>query len=134
MGEFVTDAHPLVWHLTKDAHLSSRCRQIFVQADAGKSTIWVPAIVLVEVIYLVEKRRLPEVLTDQMFALLGPPAVNYRLIGLDLTILRALRRVKRETVPDMPDRIIAATALSLGLPLLSHDQALAAVERLEVIW
>jgi len=34
----------------------------------------------------------------------------------------------------MPDRIIAATALSLGLPLLSHDRALAAVERLEVIW
>lgn len=134
MSEFVTDAHPLVWHLTKDAHLSSRCRQIFVQADAGKSTIWVPAIVLVEVIYLVEKRRLPEVLTDQMFALLGPPAVNYWLIGLDLTILRALRQVKRETVPDMPDRIIAATALSLGLPLLSRDRALAAVERLEVIW
>ena len=76
MSEFVTDAHPLVWHLTRDAHLSSHCQRIFVQADDGKSTVWVPAIVLVEVIYLVEKRRLPETLTDQMFALLGPPSVN----------------------------------------------------------
>jgi predicted nucleic acid-binding protein len=134
MREFVADAHPLVWHLTKDAHLSQRCRRIFAQADTGSITIWVPAIVLVEVIYLVEKRRLPEVLTGQMFALLEPPGVNYRLIGLDLAILRALRQVKREAVPDMPDRIIAATALSLGLPLLSRDRAMAAVEGLEVIW
>ncbi len=134
MSEFVTDVHPLVWHLTRDTHLSSRCRQIFVQADAEKNVIWVPAVVLVEVIYLVEKRRLPEVLIDQMFALLEPPAVNYRLVGLDLPILRTLRKVKREAVPDMPDRIIAATALSLGLPLLSRDRALATVEGLEVIW
>jgi predicted nucleic acid-binding protein len=40
----------------------------------------------------------------------------------------------REFVTDMPDRIIAATALSLRLPLLSHDRAIAAVEGLEVIW
>jgi len=134
MREFVTDAHPLVWHLTRDAHLSSRCRQIFVRADAGKDIIWVPAIVLVEVIYLVEKRRLPEALIGQMFALLEPPALNYRLVGLDLSILRTLQEVERKTVPDMPDRIIAATALSLRLPLLSHDRAIAAVEGLEVIW
>jgi len=134
MREFVTDAHPLVWHLTKDAHLSRRCRHIFAQADAGKNTFWVPAIVLVEVIYLVEKRRLPTALTGQIFALLEPPAVNYRLIGLDLSILRTLQMVKRETVPDMPDRIIAATALSLELPLLSRDRVMAEVEGLEVIW
>jgi predicted nucleic acid-binding protein len=57
-----------------------------------------------------------------------------RLVGLDLIILHALRQVEREAVPDMPDRIIAATALSLGLPLLTRDRALAAVEELEVIW
>jgi PIN domain nuclease of toxin-antitoxin system len=119
MSEFVTDAHPLIWHLTGDAHLSPRCQRIFAQ---------------VEVIYLVEKRRLPEALIGQMFALLEPPAVNYRLVGLDLIILHALRQVEREAVPDMPDRIISATALSLGLPLLTRDRALAAVEELEVIW
>jgi len=41
---------------------------------------------------------------------------------------------KREAVPDMPDRIVAATALSLGLPLLSRDPAMGTVEGLEVIW
>jgi len=134
MREFVTDTHPLVWHLTKDAHLPRRCRRIFAQADAGRSIIWIPAIVLVEVIYLVEKRRLPAMLVGQVFVLLEPPAVNYRLVGLDLPILHTLQRVQREAVPDMPDRIIAATALSLGLPLLSRDRVMAAVDGLEVVW
>lgn len=134
MREFVTDAHPLIWHLTKDSHLSPACRRIFTQTDAGRNVIWVPAIVLVEVIYLVEKRRLPAALIEQVFALFKPPAANYRLIGLDLPILRALQRIKRETVPDMPDRIIAATALSLDFPLLSRDSAIEMVKELELVW
>ena len=87
MREFVTDAHPLIWRLTNDAHLSRRCQRIFAQADVGQSTIYVPAVVLVEVIYLVEKQRLPEKLIDQIFALLEPSATNYRLVGLDRSIV-----------------------------------------------
>ncbi len=37
-------------------------------------------------------------------------------------------------VPDMPDRIIAATALHLNLPLLSRDGQIAQVPSLTVIW
>ena len=29
--------------------------------------------------------------------------------------------LRRQDVPDMPDRIIAATALHLGVPLISRD-------------
>jgi len=45
-----------------------------------------------------------------------------------------MRRVPRDAVPDMPDRIIAATAFHLGLSLLSKDPAIKAVEGLDVIW
>jgi len=34
----------------------------------------------------------------------------------------ALREVERRLVPDLPDRIITATALHLGLPLISRDR------------
>ena len=66
--------------------------------------------------------------------LLRGASENYRLALLDLVVVEALERVPRALVPDMPDRIIAATALSLGLPLLSRDRALRVVEELEVIW
>ncbi|MDY7076564.1 MAG: hypothetical protein SXV54_06520 [Chloroflexota bacterium] len=33
-----------------------------------------------------------------------------------------MRQVPREQVPDLPDRVIAATALYLGVPLISRDR------------
>jgi len=38
-----------------------------------------------------------------------------------------------EIVPDMPDRIIAATALHLDLPLVTRDRAIQAAG-LKAIW
>jgi predicted nucleic acid-binding protein len=44
-----------------------------------------------------------------------------------------LRRVRREDVPDMPDRIIAATALALDLPLVTRDGKIRAAG-IRTIW
>jgi predicted nucleic acid-binding protein len=32
-----------------------------------------------------------------------------------------MQQVSRDDVPDMPDRIVAATALYLGVPVISRD-------------
>ena len=45
----------------------------------------------------------------------------FELSPLDLAVADALARVSRDAVPDMPDRIIAATALALDLPLITRD-------------
>ena len=57
------------------------------------------------------------------------------LILTDLTpeVTNAVADVPRSQVPDMPDRIIAATALYLGLPLLSRDSAIQLSE-VKTIW
>ena len=44
-----------------------------------------------------------------------------RVADLTLDVALAVGRVLRDEVPDMPDRIIAATALSFGIPLISRD-------------
>jgi predicted nucleic acid-binding protein len=42
-------------------------------------------------------------------------------VPLNRRIVQTLARVDRLQVPDLPDRIIAATALHLGVPLVSRD-------------
>jgi predicted nucleic acid-binding protein len=37
-------------------------------------------------------------------------------------VAQAMTRVARTEVPDLPDRIIAATALHLGIPVISRDR------------
>jgi predicted nucleic acid-binding protein len=52
---------------------------------------------------------------------------------VDRIVVDALGRVNRDEVPDMPARIIAATALALCVPLLSHDRKIRA-SSVETIW
>ena len=134
MSEYVTDTHALLWHLTNDKRLSVTARAAFEDADGGNSTIWVPIIVLVEAVYLIEKARYPPALIAHILDLIDPPSNNYLLAPLDVGVFRALQTVDRNTVPEMPDRIIAATAKYLNLPLISKDAAIAAVPDLSIIW
>jgi PIN domain nuclease of toxin-antitoxin system len=38
-----------------------------------------------------------------------------------MEIVDAMRKIPRAAVPDMPDRIVAATALYFGVPVISRD-------------
>ena len=59
---------------------------------------------------------------------------HYHAVVLDTPIVQTMRRIPRETVPDMPDRIIAATALFLGLPLLTSDERIARLGAIQCVW
>ena len=48
-------------------------------------------------------------------------------------LVDALGQVHRDEVPDVPDRIIAATALALGVPLFSRDRKIRA-SQVQTIW
>jgi predicted nucleic acid-binding protein len=83
-------------------------------SDAGEASIVVPTIVLVEMTYLAEKKRIASELVKAALNLLREPSENYGLASLNLAVVEALEQVSRSLVPDMPDRILAAAALSLG--------------------
>jgi predicted nucleic acid-binding protein len=55
-------------------------------------------------------------------------------VPIDLAISIAIREIDRDTVPDMPDRIIAATALHLNLPLVTRDRKIRAEGAIVTIW
>jgi predicted nucleic acid-binding protein len=134
MSEYVADTHALVWHLSASGSLSAKAASIFTEADAGLHRIYVPSIVLVELVYLIEKQRLDRSLFRQMVSLLNTEGGSYALAPLDIQVAQALPEIDRTLVPDMPDRIIAATAKALGLPLITRDPAIGNVGSLQVLW
>ncbi|MGL5078370.1 MAG: PIN domain-containing protein, partial [Waterburya sp.] len=60
---------------------------------------------------------------------------NTGMIVHELTVgvVEALATIPRDNVPDLPDRIIAATAVHLGLPLISRDSKITA-SKVNTIW
>ncbi|MFQ5855425.1 MAG: type II toxin-antitoxin system VapC family toxin [Anaerolineae bacterium] len=134
MSRYVTDTHALYWHLTNDTRLSSAARQVFEETDTGIHQILVPGIVLIEMVYLVEKGRLDRDLVDQVLTLLDTVGGSYTVAPLDQDTARALYNISRSAVPDMPDRIIAATAHQLGLPVITRDAKIHKGGVVTVIW
>jgi predicted nucleic acid-binding protein len=57
----------------------------------------------------------------------------FQPIELTLGIAKAVRDIPRNSVPDLPDRVIAATALALALPLVTRDGKIRA-SGIETIW
>ncbi len=57
----------------------------------------------------------------------------FAIVPLDSKIASLLRQIPRNVVPDMPDRIIAATALHMALPLVTRDRRLQSAG-IQTIW
>lgn len=134
MSQWVTDTHGLLWHLYGGKKLSKPARDAFKKADRGEDQIFIPTISLVEIVYLAEKNKIAADAVKEVLNLLETGADNYLIAPLNLQVVTALQQVNASIVPDMPDRIIAATALYLNIPLLSRDHKIQALPNLKVVW
>lgn len=91
-------------------------------ACSNNEAIFVPSICLVELTYLVEKGRLPREARDRLLAMLDDPESGWQLVPLDRYVAEALEGVSRAEVPDLPDRVVAATAAALRCAVVSSDR------------
>ena len=133
MAALVVDTHAAVWYLLNSTRLSSVAQRAMDDAADAGDPVYLSAISLVEIVYLVEKGRLPTEVIERLSTALSDPDAGFTVAPLDERAAWAVQRISRDTVPDMPDRIIAATALSLGLPLVTRDSAIATVG-ITTIW
>ena len=106
----VADTHTALWYLYDDKRLSATSGDFIDQAAAGGRQMVVSSISLAELVYLVEKNRLPANAYADLKAALEDPDHVFKEAPLTVEIVDAMRRVPRVEVPDLPDRIVAATA------------------------
>jgi PIN domain nuclease of toxin-antitoxin system len=82
---------------------------------------------------LVEKGRLPPIYYEDVVLSAHDPNLDVELLPIDKDVALAVERIPRDVVPDLPDRIIAATALTHNLPLVTADHKIRAL-RIPTIW
>jgi predicted nucleic acid-binding protein len=68
-----------------------------------------------------------------MLHALEEPNPRFVIAPLDWDVAVKVRSIARADVPDLPDRVIAATAAALRLPLVTKDGRIRATN-LETIW
>ena len=128
MPAVAADTHAIVWYLDNDPRLFSAGAEALDRATAAGEVVC-----LVELTYLIEKGRIPKVARERLVVALDDPATPRRLAPLDRSVADAMERVSRSQVPDLPDRVVYATALALGVPLVSRDGKIRA-SQIRTIW
>ena len=129
----VADTHAALWYLFGDPRLSPPARNFIDQAAGTGRKVILSVISLAEILYLIEKHRLPAAAYEKLRQALGVPDYVIDESPLTIGIVEAMKQVSRAEVPDMPDRIVAATAVYLGVPVISRDGRIRAAN-LQTVW
>jgi PIN domain nuclease of toxin-antitoxin system len=129
----IADTHATIWYLFSDPRLGSAASAFIDDTIAKGDHIGVSAITIAEMVYLIEKGRIPATALNELHTATADPGAVLRHVPFDQNIAMKMTEVPRQEVPDLPDRVIGATALFYSVPVLSRDSRILS-SSIRTIW
>lgn len=127
------DTHTLVWWANETENLSSRSRRI-IDGEVKDGTIAASAISAWEICLLVKAGRITlSVDTETWFRDLEI-LPYFRFVSVDIHIAKTAVFLSEPFHKDPADRIIVATALRMGVPLVTKDEKIRRSKLVRTIW
>ena len=123
------DTHALIWYIDTDFNkrLSESALQAIKEAEE-RGTIYIPIIVIMESLDLIEKKRVNLTFSGLMSVI--DKNLAYEIVSLDRAIIEASLSLKGL---EIHDRLIVATALVNNTALVCRDLAIKA-SGIKIIW
>lgn len=125
------DTHIVVWLAFEPDKLSKSAKEAISEARR-EGGLAISAITLLELAWLAEKGRVETTLSVESFV---------RLCAAKMTVLPITPEIAARAVSlpdaypeDAQDRLIGATALAEGIPLVTHDKDIKKAGVVAVIW
>ena len=127
---YIADTHSLIWFLTDSGNLSKRAKGVFDGVEKGKDIIIIPTIVLAELLYLCEKKKIEEKF-NQIIKIIKNGS-NYSSYDLDLEIIEECQTLIK--IKEIHDKIIVATTKILNGILITKDSEIISSKYVETVW
>ncbi len=128
--DYVIDTHVLIWYLKRDPTLSQTALGIFRAAERGEVTLYVSAIVMMELYYSNKKWHLFADFKQTYRDVISKPYFEF----VSLEVEDVLDFDRDAAVPEMHDRIITGLARRLGFPLITADGAITKAGLVPIVW
>lgn len=116
---YCCDTHPLVWYFLGKKTLSKKAKVLIGQGLAGKLTLVIPTIAVLEVFHISLKD--PRFVFPDFLKFLKE--ANAAIVPFDKRVLNACYKFPREI--NIHDRVIAATSAVYNCPIITRDEILA---------
>jgi predicted nucleic acid-binding protein len=117
MDKYVIDTQAIIKFMNGVKVINDIADSILKKADEGKNIIVIPAVVIFEIAYLYENKRIPISVTDIEHII--SDSINYIQEPLSIEIIKTAFEIT--DIPELHDRLIAGTARYLDLPLITND-------------
>lgn len=128
-NNYVTDTMALVLRLER-RKMGRKARAIYGEAESGKGSILIPAMVLAEIGYLSERHKIETNLTEVDIYCRNYPSVKVTLITEE--IIHASFEI--DDIPELHDRIIAGTAGVMKLVIITNDPMMVSSKYVSTVW
>lgn len=118
MEIFVADAHTLAWFIAQSPRLSKSAVEALRKAERAEVEVLVPTIVLAELLYISERKKVPVSLAE-ILKRIGSGG-SFRVVPFDFSVFEKMRRLPKTL--EIHDRIIVATAEAYAAKVISKDE------------
>lgn len=127
---YISDTHSLIWYLIDSPVLSTLANKCFRDVEEGKARLLIPAIVMAEIIDIVEKGK-AEVDLNDLFKRIQE-AKNFEISPLGLSQLLYFKEQTR--IDEMHDRLIVCEALLNRAGIITKDKKIRDSGLVETLW
>lgn len=133
MMQAIADTHAIIWYLFADVRLSNSARSYIEQVTLAGDFIAISSITFAEIVYLTERNRIPTETLPELTRLVDSGQSIWVEVPFNRAVANSMRQIDRVQVPELADRIIAATALFLNVPVITRNHKIQA-SNLQTIW
>ncbi len=130
---FVADTHIIIWDALKPEKLSVMAREALDMADQSGGIVFCD-ISFWEIAMLIAKNRVEIGVSYLDFIELVLTARNFTVQPITPQIADIVTSLAEEINSDPADRLIAATALDRGIPLITADTNLVESNVIQTVW
>lgn len=117
MNKYVIDTQALIKFLNGVKVINENIDLILRKTDEGENIIIIPSVVMFEIGYLHEKKKIPISIVDVENIINN--SINYVEEKLSINIIKSAFEIT--DIPELHDKLIAGTARYLNLPLITND-------------
>ena len=129
----VLDTHVWVWWVARPEQISENAREA-IEIAMEREEIFVSSISCWEIALLVRKGRLELTISVEDWVAKSEALPFFQFVPFDNHIALRSNRLPGELHEDPADRAIIATALTLGVPLVSKDRKIRDYPHVKTVW